>query len=413
MIARERLEVDFRKLWGALSVSLIGSEVTALALPLIAVISLGVSPLEIGVLAASRQLPFFLFSLPAGVWVDKMPRRPVLIAADLGSRLLLVSLPLAVLFGGPWFIQLCVVAFGLGSLAVLSDVAHYAYVPYLVGRRSLTAYNSRLQISHSASGAAGPGVAGILIQFLSAPVAVLADAASFLLSALLLATIRKAEPPAARVQSQVSMRQSVVEGMAGLFGNPLLRVIILGSSIVGLFEAAFIALYVLFAARELELSPGMIGLIFAAGGLGAIPGAILADRLGKLWGMGPAIIVGYTLNAVAAFVVPAVAGPSALILAVLALANGLGQLTYAVANVHQWSFRQAVTPDHMAGRVTASHRFLVYGAGAIGAILGGGAGAALGLRPAMFACATGMLLGALLMLASPLRHSRGTVAETR
>src|SRR2546421_4254706 len=180
MIGRSRLGDDFTKLWSALSISLMGSAITTLALPLIAARTLGASAFQMGVLAAASQAPFLFFSLPAGAWVDRMRRRPVLIASDLASALLLLSIPIAAIFGTPPYLQLCAVAFGVGTFTVLTDVAHYAYVPTLVGRRQLTQCNSRLQISHSVANTGGPGVAGVLIQLLGAPIAVLTDAISFL-----------------------------------------------------------------------------------------------------------------------------------------------------------------------------------------------------------------------------------------
>jgi MFS family permease len=397
---------DFHKLWAALSVSLVGSEITALALPLMAALTLGASPLEMGVLAAAGQLPFFLCSLPAGVWVDRLPRRPVLIATDVGSALLLLSIPLAVPFGGPEFVQLCVVAFGVGTLTVVSEVAHYAYVPTLVGRRHLTEYNGKLQVSHSASSAAGPGLGGLLVQLVSAPMAVLADAVSFLASAGLLAAIRGPEPAVRREEQPAPLRQSIADGLRMLLGHPLLRPIIVGGSIANLFESGLLAIYVLYATRELGLNPGTIGLIFALGGVAAVPGGLLADRVGKRIGVGRAILGGWALAAVAALVVPLAAGPRWVVVVMLAFANAFGALTYTVANVQQWSLRQTVAPDHLAGRVTAGHRFVVYGAGAIGAMLGGVAGSAMGMRPALFVCASGMLLGPVVALASPLRRLR-------
>ena len=401
--ARQR---DFHKLWAALSVSLVGSEITALALPLMAALTLGASPLEMGMLAAAGQLPFFLCSLPAGVWVDRVPRRPVLIATDLGSALLLLSIPLAVPFGGPTFAQLCVVAFGVGTLTVVSEVAHYAYVPTLVGRRRLTEYNGRLQVSHSASEAAGPGLGGLLVQLISAPIAVLADAASFVASAGLLATIRRPEPPVRKDEQQVPLRRSIAQGLRLLLGHPLLRPIIVGGSIANLFESGLLAIYVLYATRELGLNAGTIGLIFAVGGGAAIPGGLLADRVGKRIGVGRAIVGGWTLAAVGALLVPLAAGPGWLVVILLAFANAFGAFTDTIANVQQWSLRQTVTPDHLAGRVTAGHRFIVYGAGAIGALLGGVVGSAMGPRPALFLCAAGMFFGPVIAFASPLRRLR-------
>jgi MFS family permease len=397
---------DFGRLWAALSVSLMGTEITALALPLLAALTLGASALEMGILAAAGQVPFLLFSLPAGAWIDRLPRRPVLIATDVASSLLLLSVPLAVPFGGPNFPHLVVVAFGVGTMTVVSEVAHYAYVPSLVGRERLTESNSKLQVSYSAAAAAGPGLAGALVQLLSAPVAVLADAMSFPISAALLRSIRRPEPPPVRSDAGLPMRRSIADGMRKLLGHPLLRAIIVASVPITFFTSGFLALYVLYATRELGLGPATIGLIFAAGGVGAISGAMLARRAAAHFGVGPAIIGGWVLAATGSLLVPLAVGPTVVVVVILALSKAFEGVTDTVANIHQWSLRQVVTPDHLAGRVTAGHRFAVYGAGAAGALAGGALGTALGLRPALFLCAVGALLSPLLAVFSPLRRLR-------
>ena len=399
-------DADFRKLWAALSVSLLGSQVTALALPLLAALTLGASPVQMGLLVAAGQLPFLLVSLPAGVWIDRVRRRPILIATDLGCALLLLSVPLAAALGRLHFAQLCLVAFGVGVLAALGEIAHYAYVPSLVGREELVEANSRMQISHSAASSAGPGIGGLLVQLLSAPLAVFVDAASFLLSALLLRAIARPEPPAALpVQAEPPLR-AILAGLRSLLGHPLLRPIILSSIAAGLCLGALDALFVLYAIRELRLGPATLGLIFAIGGACAIPGAVLARWAARRWGVGPAILGGWVLEAGAALLIPLAAGPAALVIALLIAAQALAGLTGTVANIHQWSLRQAVTPDALQGRVTASHRFLVYGAGAIGALLGGFLGAGVGLRPALFVCITGTILARLAAIPTPLRRLR-------
>jgi len=397
---------DFARFWAALSVSLLGSEITTLALPLLAALTLRASALEMGVLAAAGQLPFLLFSRPAGAWVDRLPRRPVLIATDLASALLLLSVPLAVPFGGPTFPQLCVVAFGIGTMAVVSEVAHYAYVPTLVGREHLIECNSRLQVSYSATAAAGPGLAGALVQLLSAPIAVLADAVSFLISAALLRSIRRPEPPPSARRRALPLRRAIADGLRRLLGHPLLRAIIVVSMPYAFFISGFLAIYVLYATRELGLGPATIGLIFAAGGVGAISGAMLARRAADRFGVGPAMIGGWTLAAASTLLVPLAAGPAVAVVAMLAVAKALEGITDTVANIHQWSLRQVVTPDHVAGRVTAGHRFTVYGASALGALAGGALGGAVGLRPALAVWAVGALLSPLPALFSPLRRLR-------
>jgi MFS family permease len=403
--------IDFSKLWTALSISLVGSQITALALPLFAARSLGASALQMGVLAGAAEAPFLLFSLPAGAFVDRLPRRPVLIATDLASAVLLLSIPLATLFGGPTYLQLCLVAFGIGTFTVLSEVAHYAYVPMLVGRRELTRFNSRLQVSHSAANAGGPGLAGVLIQLLTAPMAVLADAVSFLCSAVLLRAIRKPEPPVEAEAEEAGLLRAVREGLRWLLGHRLLRPLIVILVPAVFCESGVLALYILYATRNLDLSPLLIGIIFAAGGLGAIPGAIVAERSGARFGVGPAIIGGYVLSGLAALVVPIAAGPTAVIVAILVVAKAFGGITDTTANVQQWTLRQTATPDRLQGRVTAGHRFSVYGAGAIGAIAAGGLGSLVGVRAALLVFAAGMVVAPLLGLFTPIRSVREQAAE--
>ena len=397
---------DFARLWAALSLSLLGSEITALAIPLLAALTLRASALEMGALAAAGHVPFLLFSLPAGAMIDRLPRKPVLIATDIASSFLLLSVPLALPFGGPTFLHLCAIAFGLGTMTVVSEVAHYAYVPSLMGRERLTESNSKLQVSHSVAAATGPGVAGALVQLFSAPVAVLADAASFVISAALLRSIRRPEPPTRSLEGDLPMRRSIAEGLRILLGHPVLRAIVVASVPISFFMSGFGAIYVLYATRDLGLGPGTIGLIFAGGGVGAVSGALLAGRAAVRFGVGPAIIGGWILAAAGALVVPLAAGPTALVIAILTMAKAFEGVTYTVANVHQWSLRQVITPDHLAGRVTGGHRFTVYGAGAAGALVGGALGAALDLRSALLICAFGALISPLVAAFSPLRRLR-------
>ena len=384
---------------------------TTLALPLIAARTLGASALEMGILAGAAQAPFLLFSLPAGAWVDRLPRRPVLVAADLAAAMLLVSIPGVAVFATPPYVQLCAVAFGIGTCTVISEVAHYAYVPTLVARSQLTQSNSRLQISHSASAAGGPGLAGVLIELLTAPFAVLVDAVSFLTSALLLRSIRKPEADVELEGETVTLRQAIGDGLRRLLGHPLLRPIVLLTALSGFFETGVLALYIVYATRNLHLSPVLIGVIFAAGGIGAIPGAILAERYGERFGVGRTIIFGFALSGFGALVLPLAAGPVAVVVAMLMLGKAFAGITQTAGNIHQWTLRQTVTPDRFAGRVTAGHRFIVYGACAVGAFVGGAFGSAIGVRDALFVLAVGMLASPLIGVFSPLRNLRRQPAD--
>ncbi|HET7093304.1 MAG TPA: MFS transporter, partial [Thermomicrobiales bacterium] len=321
---------DFGRLWAAQSVSLFGSEITALALPLLAAIGLRASAWQMGLLAAAGSLPFLLCSLPAGVWVDRRRRRPLLIAADLARAALLLSIPLAAWLGVLSLAQLAVVAFAAGVFGVLFDVAHYAYVPALVGRDRVVAANSKLQISYSAAEAGGPGVAGLLVQAVSAPAAIAADAVSFLVSAFLLRRIAAVEPAVERPASS-GTRQEIADGLRALLGHPLLRPIVLGSIADGVAVKAIAALFVLYATRDLGIGPVALGAIFMAGGAGAIPGALLAEPAGRRFGVGPTIVGGWFVGAASWLAVPLAAGPFAA--PILALGMLIGGMAGTIVNV--------------------------------------------------------------------------------
>ncbi len=397
---------DFLRLWLALSSSLVGSQVTALAIPLIAVIDLGASAGEMGLLAAAGQAPFLLVSLPAGVWVDRVRRRPLLIATDLGCALLLTAIPLLALAGSLNLLTLVLVAFGVGTLAALGEIAHYAYVPSLVGRDHLVDANSRIQVSYSVAESAGPGLGGLLIQVFTATGAVVLDSLSFLVSALATLRIRTPEARPTRSGSSSSPVRSALDGLSWLYGHRLLRPVILTGVASGVFDGAFVALFILYATRDLDLVPLSIGLTFAIGGLCAVPGAMLAGRVAGRVGVGPAIIGGWLFESAARLAIPLAFGPTALVIAILGIARGVEGATGTIANIHQWSLRQTVTPDALQGRVTAGHRFLVYGAAAIGALAGGALGTGLGLRPALIVCALGAIAARLPSIWSPLRTLR-------
>lgn len=390
---------DFRKIWLGWSVSLMGSQVTVLALPLAAALILGAGAFQMGLLAAASQAPFLTFSLLAGVYVDRVRRRALLIATDLGQATLLASIPLAAAFGILSLAQLYAVAFLTGTLVVFNEVAQYAYVPLLVGREQIVAANSRIQVSHSAAASAGPGIAGLLVQAITAPLSILFDSGSFIISALCLRSVRTPEPPP-NGRAGGSIRMQTSEGLRALLEHPLLRPIILASVGISLFDGAIVALYVLYLLRMLHLLPVIIGLIFAAGGLAAIPGALLATRIAERIGAGHAIVGGWFVQTGARLLIPLAIGPFAIPLLILSQLTSTSSGT--VANIHQWSLRQVVTPDHLLGRVTASHRFIVYGTEAVGALLGGVLGGVLGLRLAIALCAICATLSPVLAIWSPL-----------
>lgn len=402
--SRVAWEAGFRKLWAAQTVALFGAEIATLAIPLLAALTLRASALQMGLLLAAGQAPFLLCSLPLGVFVDRVRRRPLLIAADIGRALLLTAIPIASLCGLLSFGLLCFVAFLTGCLAIVFDVAHYAYVPSVVPRANLTAANGRLQVSYSAAESTGPGLAGLLIQAVSAAMATFATAAAFLASALLLTSIRGHDEPVRHETPSPPFREAVAEGLGFLLKHPLLRPIIAVSAAASLFAYGVRAIYVIFATQELAVDAAQLGLIFAVGGVAAVPGGLLAGKIAGRFGLGMTIWCGWFVEGLALLLVPMASGGSAI--ALLIAAQAIGGLANTISNVNQWSLRQVVTPDHLQGRVTASHRFLVYGAYPLGAVLGGVLATGFGVRAALVICAAGAVIAPFWLFATPVRARR-------
>jgi MFS family permease len=301
---RNRWQGDFHRLWAAQTVALFGTEITVLSLPLMAALLLGATPLQMGLLVAAGEAPFLLCSLFFGVLADRVRRRPLLVAADVGRALLLAAVPVAAVAGVLRIELLYVVAFLAGVLSVLFEVAHYAYVPALVPGTNLTAANGKLQVSYSAAAAIGPGLAGLLIQWVTAPFAVIGTAVSFLVSASLLGSIPRPEASPGDGRPQRGLRAEIGEGLRALLGHPLLRPIVAASAAIGLFLYAVRALYVLFATRELGLDAVQIGLVLAVGGIAAVPGGLLAARVAATVGFGTAIWGGWLVSGAALLLIP-------------------------------------------------------------------------------------------------------------
>ena len=284
---------DFRRLWAGETVSLFGSEVTELALPLVAVLVLDAEAAQMGLLAAARFAPFLLVTLPAGAWVDRRRRRPVLIGSNLGRALLVGLVPLLAGLGLLRMGHLYAVAFAVGAFTVVFDVAYQSYLPSLVEREQLVEGNSKLQASASVARVGGPGLGGLLVQLVGAPRALLLDAGSYVVSAASLLAIRNREPaPVADRDGQprARLRQEIGEGLAVTYRNPVLRSMAGLAATYNLFSQVIEALLVLYATRELGLSAGVIGLVISAGSIGALAGAALTGRLQRRLGVGPSLI---------------------------------------------------------------------------------------------------------------------------
>ncbi len=398
-------QTAFLKLWAASTISQAGSQVSLLALPLTAVLVLGAAPAQMGLLVAAGEVPSLLFGLFAGAWVDRLRRRPLLIAADVGRALLYGSIPTAALLGRLQIGQLYLVAFSGGALGVLSGVASGAFLPSVVAPEQLVEANSRFQATRSAAQVVGPGLAGVLVQALTAPVAVAVDALSYVVSAFLLGRLRTPEP-ASPGRSRPAIWRQIAEGIRVTLHHPLLGWIALATVLGGFFDSAFFSQYTLYVTRELGLAPSALGAIFALGGSGGIVGAVLAEQAARRIGVGPAIVTGVLLIGIGDAVIPlasffpTMAGP---LLAAAELVVVFGATTFGV---NQASLLQAIVPDRLRGRVNATMRVTGGAAGTLGPLAGGIVATAIGLRPLFLIAGPCTAIAGILLLRSPVWRVR-------
>jgi MFS family permease len=390
---------DFMKLWVGQTISLFGSALSRLAIPLIAALTLQATPVEMGFLAAVGTAPVLLVGLFAGVWVDRLQRRTLLIVGDVGRALLLVTIPLAAFLGALTMLQLYAISFLIGILNVFFDVAARSYLPNLIDRCQLVEANGKLELSGSITAVAGPSLAGLIIQAVTAPLAIVLDAGSYLVSALCVIFITRRED--APQVSRLPMWSQVREGLGVVFHAPLLRAFAgcLGTS--NFASNAFFALYILFGTRELGLNAAQLGLTYGLGASGAVVAALIAPWVTARMGMGRTLIIGAFLGSLEVLPVVFATPRSALLL--LFLSSLLGNFGWVLYNVNAVSLRQAVTPMALQGRVNATFSFLVSGMLPLGALAGGALGEALGLRNTIILAAAGSLFAFLWVLFSPAR----------
>lgn len=381
---------DFLALWAGQTVSLFGSQITLLALPLLAALTLGATPTQMSLLVAAGATPDLLVSLVAGVWVDRLRRRPLLIAADLGRAALLLLIPLATLTGRLHLWLLVAVAFCLGLLTTIFGVAYQAYLPALVPSEHLVAANGRLEASSAVAGVAGPGLAGGLVQAVTAPVALLADATSFLVSALLLGRIRAAEPPPSVARQ--GLWREVGVGLRAVADAPLLRALAGSTATFNFFDSFLMAVYVLYLTRELHFGPTAVGAVFAIGGAGGLLGAVLANWITRRTGVGRALAGAVLAAGVGELGIALAGGPPLVALAIVATAEATVQAGAAIFGINGMSLRQAATPERLLGRVNATMRLLRGGLIPAGALLGGAVAESAGLRPTVLVAGLGTLL---------------------
>jgi MFS family permease len=396
---------DFLRLWGGATVSQLGSQVTLLALPLAAVLVLEASALQVALLTTFDFLPFLLFGLPAGVWVDRLARRPVMIATDVGRALALLTIPIAYAADVLTLGQLYVVGFLVGLLTVFFELAHTSFLPSLVAREQLIDANSKLEISRSGAFIAGPGLGGVLVGLLTAPGAIVVDAASFVASAVLVLRIRAHEQWIESAGARAGLRRELGEGLRYVASHRYLWPIASCTAILNLFFNAAFAVYFVFLARELDLEPALIGLVLMLGNLGWLAGALVAGRVTGRLG------VGWTLAGSAFLFGPSTAlvavAPESAPLPFLITAQAIGSFGGVLYNVTSMTLRQSVTPDRLQGRTVGAIRTLVWGVVPLGALLGGVLASVVGLRATFWIAAVGGAASALPIVLSSARSVRG------
>jgi MFS family permease len=406
-------QADFMKLWTAQTISQFGDEITGIALPFVAIQILGATAFEMGILGVVRFLPWILFTLPAGVWVDRMRRRPILIGADVARAALLSSIPLAFLAGWLSIWQIYVVSFLAGTLEVFFDVAYQSYLPSVVQRDELVEGNSKLELSRAGSSVAGPTVAGFLIEAVRAPIAIFFDALSYLGAVLFVSLIRRHEPvpePHDPADGKPpSMWQEARAGLGYVLASPYLRNIAACTGTLNLFGNIGGVVALLYIVRELGLTAGTIGLIFALGNIGVLLGALTGGRLARRIGLGPTIIATAAFSGVALLAFPL--APRDDPFWFLVVGGIIGGFVTVAYNVNQVGLRQAITPDRMLGRMNATMRLIVWGTIPIGALIGGFLGGTIGLQNTLWVSAIGAFGGFLPVFFSPVRGLREIPAQ--
>lgn len=394
---------DFRRLWTGDAISQLGTQVTALAIPLLAIQYLHASAFEVSLLTALETLGFTIVGLPAGVWCDRMRRKPILFVGDAARAVAIGSIPLAAAFHLLTLAQLYLTVLVVGVCTVFFDVAYQSYLPSLVGRKNLVEGNAKLEANLTVAQVAGPAVGGNLVQWLTAPIALLADAASFAWSAAWLCAIRAKEPAVERVD-RGNLRTELRGGLRFVFGHPILRSIALQGATASTFRSAQNAILIVFLVQTVKLSAGPIGVLYSLSGIGAVAGAFTATRLARWVGQARSLLVFTSVGALAGLLIPLTAKGFGL--ALFVVGSFVSSYCVVVYNIIQVSFRQQLCPDHLLGRMNATMRFLLWGVMPVGSVLGGALASVAGLRPTIWFTSLAVLLAPLWLYASPLRSAR-------
>jgi MFS family permease len=399
---------DFLRLWTGETISQFGSQISQLAIPFAAILVLDASAFEVATLGTVEFLPFILFTLPAGVWVDRIRRRRILIAGDVGRAVLLGSIPIAYAFDALTLAQLYVVGFLVGICTVFFDVAYQSYLPSLVERNQIVEGNSKLEVTRSAAQIGGPGFAGLLVQIFTAPYAVLIDAVSFVASALFIVRIRKPEEEPrieapTNANGKSSMWTELKEGLRFVLSNANLRAQAGCTATSNFFSSVAFSIILVYAVRVLDLSAGLIGLVFSLGAVGGLVAAVFATRISSRFGIGPTtIVMGVVWGPTILVYGLAPSGNQAVPL--LVAAQLVFGFTVVVYNIVQVSYRQAICPPRLQGRMNSVMRFIVWGTIPLGTMTGGVLASSIGLRETILVGGVGSSLAVLWIILSPQRH---------
>ncbi len=398
-LLRER---EFRRYWAGQAISLVGDQVSLIALPLVGVLVLHAGAAQMGYLTTAGLVPNLLFSLHAGAWVDRRGRRrQAMVAADLGRAALLATIPIVYAFDALTIEQLYAVAFGIGTLSVLFFVSYSTLFVSLVEREQYVDANAILNGTRALSFVGGPSLGGALVQLLTAPVALAADAVSFLASAWSLAGISPEEPPA-----EPAERGHLAAGARYIRRSPIVLASLGASATINFFNFMFFALVILYATRSLHVQPGVLGAVLGAASVGGVIGSLVTGRVARRIGIGPAYAVGCVLFTAPLVLVPLAAGPRPVVLGCLFLAEFFSGMGVMLLDISAGAIRSALVPRRLMARVSGAYMVVNYGVRPLGALLAGGLGAWIGLRPTLWIATVGAVAGFLWLLPSPVMSLR-------
>lgn len=397
---------DFMKLWAGQSISALGSHLSSEGIPLIAVIALAATPEQVGLFSAISAIPVLILSLFAGLWVDRLRRRRVMIVADAGRMFVLLTIPLAALTGHLSLPLLFGVAALMSVLGLFFNLAYAAALPWFIGREQVLEGNSKLSTTESMAEIAGPALAGMLIQTISAPLVVILDALSFLVSVATLAAIHKPEPAPIPPTDRESWWCGINEGLRTVAQQPLLRTIALSFGAQNFFGMFFGTLYAIYALRDLHLTPAILGMLVSGGGIGALIGSLLSDRIPPRVGLGRAMLGSLLLSALVNLMIPLaiIAATPFLAALMLFLPQLIGDAATVFYQVNEVSLRQTIVPDHLLGRTGSAIGLIGQGVAPIGALCAGALAIRIGTAATLLIAVVGRLVVAILMRRSSLRN---------